>query len=73
MIVPWTNHIEDPVVRRETRELLSAMPFINAGFAAGTVRALMGYPARRRPPAEDGPQRRAALGRPGRDGAVSSP
>jgi hypothetical protein len=43
VIVPWTNHIEDPVVRRQTRELLSAMPFINAGFAAGTVRELMGY------------------------------
>jgi hypothetical protein len=43
VIVPWTNHIEDPVVRREMRELLSAMPFINAGFAAGTAGALMGY------------------------------
>ncbi len=43
VIVPWTDHIEDPVVRRETRELLSAMPFINAGFAAGTAGALMRY------------------------------
>ena len=43
VIVPWTDHIIDPVVRRETRELLEAMPFINAGFAAGTARALMAY------------------------------
>jgi hypothetical protein len=43
VIVPWTDHIEDPVVRRQTRELLAGMPFINAGFAAGSVRALMGY------------------------------
>ena len=43
VIVPWTDYIEDPVVRRETRELLAAMPFINAGFAAGTVRALKSY------------------------------
>jgi hypothetical protein len=43
VIVPWTDHIVDPVVRREMRDLLSARPFINAGFAAATVRALMGY------------------------------
>ena len=43
VIVPWSDHIIDPKVRRETRELLSAMPFINAGFAAGTARALMAY------------------------------
>jgi hypothetical protein len=43
VIVPWTDHIKDPVARRETRELLSAMPFINAGFAAGTARAFMSY------------------------------
>jgi hypothetical protein len=43
VIVPWTNHIFDPYVRRETRELLSAMPFINAGFAAGTAGALLTY------------------------------
>ncbi len=43
VIVPWTNHILDPVVRTEMRELLATRPFINAGFAAGTVRALMGY------------------------------
>jgi hypothetical protein len=43
VIVPWTDYITDPVVRRETRELLGSMPFINAGFAAGTARALMAY------------------------------
>ena len=43
VIVPWTNHILDPVVRRATRELLGAMPFFNAGFAAGTVGDLLGY------------------------------
>ncbi len=43
VIVPWTDHILDPVVRQEMRELLGAKPFINAGFAAGTVRALRGY------------------------------
>jgi hypothetical protein len=43
VIVPWTDYIINPVVRRESRELLSTMPFMNAGFAAGTVRALMGY------------------------------
>jgi hypothetical protein len=43
VIVPWTNHIENPGVRRESRQLLSSMPFFNAGFAAGTVGSLMGY------------------------------
>jgi hypothetical protein len=43
VIVPWTDHIFDPVVRRETRELLATMPFINAGFAAATAGALMTY------------------------------
>ena len=44
VIVPWTDHIVDPVVRRETRELLSAMPFINAGLRRGHgACALMGY------------------------------
>jgi hypothetical protein len=38
-----TDHTIDPAVRRHTRELLGAMPFINAGFAAGTARALMAY------------------------------
>jgi hypothetical protein len=42
-IVPWTKRILDPSARRHTFELLSRNPFINAGFAAGTVRALMGY------------------------------
>jgi len=42
-IVPWTNRILDPAVRRHAFELLSRNPFINAGFAAGTVRSLMGY------------------------------
>ena len=39
VIVPWTDHILDPGVRREMRDLLAAKPFINAGFAAGTARA----------------------------------
>jgi hypothetical protein len=43
VIVPWTDTIIDPVVRRQTRELMASNPFINAGFAAGTVRALMAY------------------------------
>jgi hypothetical protein len=43
VIVPWTDYIIDPEVRRQTRELLGAMPFINSGFAAGTTRSLMAY------------------------------
>jgi hypothetical protein len=42
-IVPWTERILDPVARRHTFDLLSRNPFINAGFAAGTVRSLMSY------------------------------
>jgi hypothetical protein len=43
VIVPWTNRIVDPVARRRTFELVSSHPFLNAGFAAGTAGALLGY------------------------------
>jgi hypothetical protein len=43
IIVPWTDSILDPVARRRTFELLSSNPYLNAGFVAGTARALLGY------------------------------
>jgi hypothetical protein len=42
-IEPWVQRIRDPAARRRSAELLGSHPFLNAGFAAGTVRALMGY------------------------------
>jgi len=42
-IEPWVQTIRDPAARRRAGELLAANPFLNAGFAAGTVHALMGY------------------------------
>jgi hypothetical protein len=43
VIGPWTDYIRDPAVRGHTRALLATNPFINAGFAAGTVRAVQAY------------------------------
>jgi hypothetical protein len=42
-IGPWTSWIQDPGARRRAFELLSAHPFINSGFAAGTARTLLAY------------------------------
>ena len=42
-IEPWIKTIRDPAARRRTAELLATNPFLNSGFAAGTVRTLMGY------------------------------
>jgi hypothetical protein len=42
-IEPWVRMIRDPAARRRTAELLSTHPFVNSGFAAGTVRVLLGY------------------------------
>jgi hypothetical protein len=41
VIGSWTATIRDPVARRETFEIFCTTPFINAGFAAGTARALL--------------------------------
>jgi hypothetical protein len=43
VIGPWTGTIRDPVARRRTFEIFSSTPFVNAGFAAGTARALLDY------------------------------
>jgi hypothetical protein len=42
-IEPWVKTIRDPAARRRTAEVFATKPFLNSGFAAGTVRALMGY------------------------------
>ena len=73
VIVPWTDHIIDPVVRREMRELLAADAVHQRRLRRRHCPRLDGLPARRRPSAEDGPQGRLALGRPGRDGPLPSP
>lgn len=39
----WTRTIRDPGARRRAFELLSARPFLNSGFAAGTPRSLVPY------------------------------
>jgi hypothetical protein len=39
----WTSTISDPEARRRAFELLSTRPFLNGGFAAGTVRSLSAY------------------------------
>ncbi len=43
VIGPWTATIRDPIARRRTFEIFSTTPFVNAGFAAGTARALLDY------------------------------
>jgi hypothetical protein len=42
-IPPWISTIRDLAARRRTLEVLSSHPFINAGFAAGTARAVLDY------------------------------
>jgi hypothetical protein len=42
-IAPWTATIRDPASRRRTFEVLSSHLFVNAGFAAGTARAMLDY------------------------------
>jgi hypothetical protein len=39
----WSDRIRDPGARRRAFELMSTHTFLNGGFAAGTVRALIRY------------------------------
>jgi hypothetical protein len=39
----WTQSIHDPQARRRAFDLLSARPFLNSGFAAGTARTMLTY------------------------------
>lgn len=43
VIVSWTEKIRDADSRRRAFDLLSARPFLNSGFAAGTARAMLRY------------------------------
>ncbi len=43
VIRTWTNCIHDPEARRRAFDLLSTHTFLNSGFGAGTVSALMRY------------------------------
>jgi hypothetical protein len=42
-IASWTRGIIDSAARREVRRLLYPRPWLNAGFIAGSARALMKY------------------------------
>lgn len=42
-VAGWTLSIDDPEARRYAFDLLSARPWLNSGFAAGTVRAFLRY------------------------------
>jgi hypothetical protein len=43
VIQAWANYIRDPQARRRAFELMSTHRFLNSGFAAGTVPALLNY------------------------------
>ena len=42
-VLYWTRTIDDPASRRRAIDLLTANPWLNGGFAAGTVRAFRRY------------------------------
>jgi len=39
----WTLTIHDPAMRQRAFQLLSTHPFLNSGFAAGTVSVMLSY------------------------------